>query len=68
MFRLTSASPGLSDFPSLTLLLPQIACDLLEERSSVAQLSSKTEWLAFPAPGLMTSELWLFAASSGQGG
>ena len=39
MFRLTSASLGLSDFPSLTLLLCQIACALLEVRSSVAQLA-----------------------------
>ena len=39
MFRLTSASLGLSDFPSLTLLLRQIACALLEVRSSVAQLA-----------------------------
>lgn len=68
MFRLTAASLGLSDFPSLTQLLSQIACALLEVRSSVAQLSSKTEWLAFAAPGLMTSESWLVAASSGRGG
>ena len=59
MFRLTAASLGLSDFPSLPLLLSQTACALLEGRSSVAQLSSKTEWLAFAAPGLMTSHGWL---------
>ena len=35
----------------------------LEVRSSVALLSSKTEWLAFPASGLMTAEAWLVASS-----
>lgn len=44
-----------------------MAWDLQEARPSVALLSSKTEWLAFPALGLMTTEVWLVASSFGVG-
>lgn len=69
MFRLTSASLGLSDFPSLTLLLRQIACALLEVRSSVAQLAVFQDRVAgLCCSWFDDSESWLVAASSGQGG
>lgn len=63
MDRGVSASLGLSDFPSVTLLPLQMAYALLEVRSSVSLLLSKREgWLFCLLVWLMTLEAWVLAS------